>query len=203
MAKVCFILCLLALACRPVRDDIHEFERGTDSIVTVVEVEIRVDSVAYCPEDKVQSFLDTLQSFIGVTETTGRNDGPEIARMLAVCGMGEGNPWCAAYIALALTKNNLSPPNACAWSPSYFPESKIVWRKGESKLIPEGAVFGLWFNNLNRVAHVGVVVKDTGRGWVITMEGNTNADGSRDGNMAATRMRKKSQLYVASDWVLK
>lgn len=203
MAKICFILCMLIVACNPIRSDIHEHERGPDSIVTVVDLQIRVDTIAFCPEDKVQSFLDTLESFIGTTELTGKNDGPEIKRMLETCGMGEGNPWCAAYIALALTMNDLKPPSGCAWSPSYFPESKVVWRKGDSRLIPKGAVFGLWFNNLNRVAHVGVVVKDTGRGWVITMEGNTNADGSRDGNMAATRMRKKSQLYVASDWVMK
>jgi len=62
-------------------------------------------------------------------------------------------------------------------------------------------VFGLYFESKKRVAHVGVIVKDTGRGWVITYEGNTNADGSRDGNMSATRMRKKSQIYVCSDWV--
>jgi hypothetical protein len=194
MAKVCFIILLLACACRPVHDSVPEPEPSPDPIVII-------DTLIYCPEDVVKAFLDTIESYIGITELTGRNDGPEIAAMLAVCGIGEGNPWCAAKIAKGLIMVGKTPPNACAWSPSYFPDNKIVWRKGEVKLIPEGAIFGLWFNNMNRIAHVGVVKKDTGRGWIITMEGNTNADGSRDGNMAAVRMRRKSQIHIASDWL--
>ena len=198
MAKVYIILCYVIVSCAPVRVDIPVHERSTDTIVNTVFL---TDSFVYCPNNVTRSFLDTLQSFVGIEEATGNNDGVEIREMLNVCGLGEGNPWCAAQIALALVKNGKTPPDKCAWSPSFFPDHKVNWRKGQSGLIPEGSVFGLWFESKKRVAHVGVIVKDTGRGWVITYEGNTNADGSRDGNMSATRMRKKSQIYVCSDWV--
>jgi len=200
MAKVYIIFLCIVCACTPVRDPVPVAQPSASDVIKVDTI-IKVDTLVYCPENITEAFLDTLKVYIGVTEKTGNNDGPEIKQMLNICGLGEGNPWCAAYISLALVKVGKDIPDRCAWSPSFFPERRIVWRKGDSHLIPDGAVFGLWFNDKGRIAHVGVILRDTGRGWVITMEGNTNADGSRDGNMAAVRMRKKSQIYVASDWI--
>lgn len=210
MAKICFFVCLLIVSCNPVRLDIHEpqpspvelvineQEHLINDSITVITV---VDSIMYCPEDIAQNFLDTLKHLMGIVELTGKNDGPEIKRMLAICGLPEGNPWCAAMIALALVLNEKVPPNQCAWSPSYFPRDRVIWEKGQRHLIPAGSIAGLWFKNLNRIGHVLVVLHDTGRGWVLCFEGNTNADGSRDGNMSAVRMRRKDQLHVASDWL--
>lgn len=174
-----------------------------DTIETVIHT---TDTLKIpCPEEEtVQKFLQILKGYTGVKETTGRNDGPEIKAMLETCGLGEGNPWCAAMIAKALDSLNLAYPELCAWSPAYFTDpTRIVWeRKIErSKIIPAGSVFGLYYESKGRIAHVGVILYDTNRGYVVTLEGNTNAGGSRDGNMAAVRMRRKSQIFMAANWL--
>lgn len=156
-----------------------------------------------CPDGTlVERFTTVAKNFVGLQEATGNNDGPEIKAFLNTCNLGEGNPWCAAYIAYVLDSLEQEYPELCAWSPAYFYEpSRIIWNRGDETLIPKGSVFGLYYESKGRVAHVGIIYKDTGRGYVVTLEGNTNAGGSRDGNMAAIRMRRKSQIFVAANWL--
>jgi len=81
------------------------------------------------------------------------------------------------------------------------PESKTVWKRGDSGRLNKGEIFGLYFQSKKRVAHVGAVIEDFGDGWVLTIEGNTDDAGSRDGNGVFTRLRHKSQLYVVARWI--
>jgi hypothetical protein len=53
------------------------------------------------------------------------------------------------------------------------------------------AYFDFPDDNVNRISHVGIVVKDLGKGWCETIEGNTSGSGSqRNGGEV---MRKKRQ----------
>ena len=63
-------------------------------------------------------------------------------------------------------------------------------------------VFGIWFQNLNRIAHVGFIDewKDD-CAFCITVEGNTNDEGSREGDGVYKKRRLKSQIYKVSRWL--
>jgi hypothetical protein len=77
----------------------------------------------------------------------------------------------------------------------------VVWNRGDKHKLNKGEIFGLYFKSKKRVAHVGAVLEDFGDGWVLTIEGNTNDAGSREGNGVYTRLRHKSQIYVVARWV--
>lgn len=97
---------------------------------------------------------DTYLSFLNVREATGRNDGAEVKMFLAVTGFAEGNPWCAAFVAYCFTVNDIPNPKS-AWSPAWFPKYATIDHHREPPT--QADVFGLYFNNLGRIAHVGFV----------------------------------------------
>lgn len=132
-------------------------------------------------------------SQIGVCEATGKNDGPQIKAYLKVTGLPEGYPWCAAYLAWCFKEAGI---NACksAYSPAWFPKNRIT-----NKPLP-GDVIGIYFRKLKRIAHVGFWHQDAGA-FVITVEGNTNDEGSREGNRVAKRRRLKKQIHSISNWI--
>lgn len=144
----------------------------------------------------------TYLSQVGVRELTGRNDGREVEMYLAQTGFGPGAPWCAAFVAWTFAQCGVDNPNS-AWSPSYFSARTTIYRSGEylKGLIPQkGDVFGIWFNNLGRVAHVGFI-HSWGESWVTTVEGNTNDHGSREGDGVYLKRRLQRQVYGVSSFL--
>ena len=155
-----------------------------------------------CQGDYVRTRVaETYLSQIGVVEATGNNDGPEVESYLAVTGFSAGAPWCAAFVAWAYTINDVPNPRS-AWSPSWFPPSNVIYTRGfKSGTYPQqGDVFGLYYANLGRIAHVGFV-HQWGDKIVITVEGNTNEDGSREGNRVAMKRRPIRTIYKVSRYV--
>lgn len=68
-------------------------------------------------------------------------------------------------------------------------------------IIPKPAdVFGIYFANLKRIAHVGFV-DEWGDKYLITVEGNTNEAGSNEGDGVYKKRRLISSIYQVSDWV--
>jgi hypothetical protein len=90
------------------------------------------------------------------------------------------------------------------WSPDWFPKGNTVYaRDGERKAVPGSAdVFGIYFQDLKRIAHVGFIDEWTdGGSYCMTVEGNTNDTGSREGDGVYRKRRLKSQVYKVSRWV--
>ena len=144
----------------------------------------------------------TYLSQIGVKEATGNNDGPQVEAYLAVTGFTAGAPWCAAFVAWTYTTNDVPNPKS-AWSPAWFPESKVIYSRDVSSTgtIPQrGDVFGIYYGSLGRIAHVGFV-HQWGDNIVITVEGNTNDDGSREGNRVAMKRRPARTIYKVSRYI--
>ena len=153
------------------------------------------------PNKKADIYVDTLRRYIGLKEATGSNDGFHVEKFTReACNMGQV-AWCAAFVAYGLKVNDVDIPDCACWSPCMVAEDKVVWRRGDEHKLNKGEIFGLYFKNKGRVAHVGVVLEDFGDGWVLTIEGNTNDAGSREGNGVYTRLRHRSQIYVAARWV--
>lgn len=143
---------------------------------------------------------DTAFSFVGVREVE-KDRGPIVDLFFKDCGVQPGLPWCACFVNHNLLLAGGRGPGGPAWSPSWFPERRIIWKRGERDItFPKGTVIGIWFQSLGRIGHVGIVYEDLGNGRVRTVEGNTNNNGSRVGDGVYFRERDKAQIYAVSDW---
>ena len=213
MAKSRYFIILLLGACFSA---CNHFSGNSDSILTELQVGDTVKFVKYetrdktiytevCGQDqsgdKAHTYIDTLKAYLGTREATGNNDGVIVERFTReACKMGQV-AWCAAFVAYGLKVTGTEIPDCACWSPCMVPESKVVWRRGDKHKLEKGHIFGLYFKSKGRVAHVGAIIEDYGDGSVQTIEGNTDDAGSREGNGVFIRLRHRSQLYVAANWI--
>jgi len=145
---------------------------------------------------------DIYSSQIGVRELTGRNDGVEVEKYLAVTGFGKGYAWCAAFISWTYQEAEVKALKN-AWAPSWFPPGNTIYIKGKSgnKVPGRADVFGIFYPKDNRIGHVGFVDDWPSGEFVITVEGNTNSAGSREGDGVYRKRRLKANIYKVSRWV--
>lgn len=141
---------------------------------------------------------------LGVRERSGKNDGAEVEKYLQYVGLKKGNPWCAAFVCWALGKVGISNPRS-GWSPDLFPASKVIWQRSRGLVAASerpraGDVFGIWFSDKGRIAHVGFVDSWEGK-WMISVEGNTNEAGSAEGDGVYRKRRLCSSLYKVVDYI--
>jgi hypothetical protein len=82
---------------------------------------------------------------------------------------------------------------ASAW----FVKSRIV----KTADVEPGDVFSVWNNYIDRIGHVGIVEQVLPSGnFVVTIEGNTNGRGSRDGGGVCRLTRPRKQIYSFARW---
>jgi hypothetical protein len=129
---------------------------------------------------------------VGVMEKTGHNDGPAVERYLDYVHLPKGEPWCAAFISWVFGQAGYARPRS-GWSPDLLPAARRV------TLPFPGAVLGIYFPEHKRIAHVGLVISSR-HDWVESIEGNTNLDGSREGNGVYRKLRHKRFIYGYADW---
>ena len=132
-------------------------------------------------------------SQIGVKEQTGNNDGVAVESYLAVTGLTKGYAWCAAYVCWVYRQAGFAKPNS-AWSPDLFPLSRIT------KEVLPGNLIGIYFAEFKRIAHVGILVKQDSD-YLVSLEGNTNITGSREGEGVYLKRRHIRTIYRMADWV--
>lgn len=138
--------------------------------------------------------IQTYTAEIGVREATGHNDGDQVEKYLQSTGLSKGNAWCAAFVNWVNRHCNVSGPRAAAaWSPVWFPSYRIT------KDPQPGDVFGIYFPQKGRIAHVGFI--DQWGNQVRTVEGNTNEAGSREGDGVYKKIRLARQINVVSNWI--
>lgn len=130
---------------------------------------------------------------IGVREATGRNDGPRIALYLRSTGVKDESAWCAAFVCWVFLQEGFSGP-VTPWSPALFPAARI------KKIALPGDVLGIYFPEKHRIAHAGLVERADGD-WVVSIEGNTNEAGSREGDGVYRKRRHIRTIYRFADWV--
>jgi hypothetical protein len=141
----------------------------------------------------------TYSAQIGVRETLGSNDSPEIRQYLKSTNLSAPAPYCAAMVSYCFTVNGIKNPKS-AWSPNWFPKANLVNCKSSPPL--QADVFGVWYNNLNRIAHVGFIDQWPREGdHFISVEGNTNDNGSREGNGVYKKRRLKRTAHKISRWI--
>lgn len=141
-----------------------------------------------------QRALMVAETQVGKMEV-GNNGGLAILPYQLSTSIKPGEPWCSAFVYWCHIRAGVSipgPARSYAWSPTWF----------KSHLVDEpasGDVFGIYFKELGRIGHVGIVSKVDGS-FIETIEGNTNADGSREGNGVWKKRRLKRQIRSYSRW---
>lgn len=142
---------------------------------------------------------------IGVEEVNGSNCGPRVNEYKATTWLpaDQAWPWCAAFVcwlvreALAATgvKETATfkrPRTAGAWdfeNWSLKQDSSTWTKKPHDGDIQPGDIVVFTFS------HIGIAVSSPdGSGYVDTIEGNTDAAGSREGGGVFKKRRKLSQI---------
>lgn len=137
---------------------------------------------------------------VDVREASGHNDGPEVERYLASVGLHKGLSWCAAFVSYHLSGCGVRNP-ATGWSPAFSGVSARIWSPRKAIRMPmPGDVFTLWYSSLGRVGHTGFVTGFDGR-YISTVEGNTSAPGSREGDGVYARRRQLSKVYAVTNYI--
>ncbi|WP_256011831.1 CHAP domain-containing protein [Desertivirga xinjiangensis] len=161
--------------------------------------------------DPVTNSRETLRKIytaeIGVREKTGRNDGTRVEEYLKYVGLSKGQPYCAAFTSWCMGQAGIANPRT-GWSPALFPADKVVWQRNRtlpglygSKYKPQvGDIFGIYFPEKKRIAHVGFV-DEWGDSWVITTEANTNLESSREGDGVYKKRRLTASIYKVSSFI--
>lgn len=130
---------------------------------------------------------------VGVRESSGNNDGTAVEAYLSAVKLKKGQPWFAAFVSWIFDRAGYPAPRT-GWSPAMF-NSRVNTREA----LP-GNVFGIWFQSLGRIAHVGMVEKLEGD-WLLTIEGNTNIAGSREGDGVYRKRRHVKTIRCYADWL--
>lgn len=139
---------------------------------------------------------------IGVREEGGNNRGERIGQYLATTGLPEGHPWCAAFTKWVYAQEGLETPGATAWSPSWFPNKRVIWSQGRDMTpIQKGDIFGIYYTNLKRIGHVGIIESITPSAMFITIEGNTGDDGGREGDVVKRTKRSPKMVFKIANWI--
>ena len=139
---------------------------------------------------------------IGVSEVDGTNCGPRVDQYKAATWLdaSKGWPWCAAFICW-LVRESIEdedvkfkrPRTAGAWDFENWAKQQIAngvdLRKPTNEDIKAGDIVVFTFS------HIGLAVKDIdSRGYVKTIEGNTNGAGSREGGSVLEKTRHVSSI---------
>lgn len=135
-----------------------------------------------------RAVLDEARSHLGYREKPGN-----ITKFGAWYGM-QGQPWCAQFVSYVAKK-----AGAASIIPKHaYTPAGAAWFKarGLTGHRPKAGAIA-YFNNagLGRISHVGIVEKVNPDGSFFTIEGNTNAAGSREGTVVRRQRRTKAEVF--------
>lgn len=123
----------------------------------------------------------------------GSNRGFWVEKFLKAVGLGGGYAWCAAFVSFCLKEAGIEtgPKKGRAAVRNWE-----NWASREGRLQPmekaqRGDLVG-YTDNLTGLGHIGICVGMDKRAtnWKDTIEGNTNATGSRDGDGVYRKTRQ-------------
>ena len=142
--------------------------------------------------DLLRAVLDVARTQIGITEKPlGSNAGPEVEMYLKSVGLGKGFAWCAAFVfwcfgEVSKKSGRANPVVKTAgvldhWNRAQqkkIPMVKASQAKNDPSLIKPGFIFIMDYGKGQ--GHTGLV-EQIENGRLVTIEGNTNDGGSREG----------------------
>lgn len=141
-------------------------------------------------------------AYIGVREATGKNDGPAVERFLKNVGLGKGFPWCAAFVKTCLLEAGIkSAGKINGMALSCENKTHFVYTGKQLVGIPRaGDVGTLFYAKLGRIGHTFFYDKKVNSSIYESVEGNTNGDGSREGDGVYRKKRSLNATWSLSRW---
>lgn len=139
--------------------------------------------------------LELAKKQLGVVEKPkGSNAGPEVEIYLKSVGLPKGYSWCMAFVYWCTQETSVklglkNPLYKTAGCLKQWQNSTHLWLQ-EPKV---GSVFVMDFGKGK--GHTGFVEAILPNGYIQTIEGNTNDDGSREGYKVCRHTRKISSIY--------
>jgi len=140
------------------------------------------------------------------TKEVGNNSGPRVEMFLKSCGLGPGNPWCAAMVNWTLDQGDY--PKGLIGGIQYRPATGraavrywLAWAIQNDLLVPIEKVqrgdLGLWVgaDGKGHMFWVPEAKKILGIWWIRTIEGNGNEEGSREGTKVVRKWRRCTSKY--------
>jgi len=150
-------------------------------------------------------FLEEAEDYLGIREQGGDNRGPAVEFFQKLGEIRPGQPWCAAYVnacaEIACSKKNLVSPLEAIRLEGYV-QAYYEYAVAQNWLVDRpqaGDLFMVWHGGtINRYAHIGIVAAATDEG-ILSLEGNSNDDGSRNGIGVFQNLRAYSPRIVFAD----
>ena len=153
------------------------------------------------------------RQYIGIKENPdGSNRGKEVDVFNQTAGADKGSYWCMSFV---YTMYHLSGNNKLLKTASCWQQLKYAKRFASGlKVLPVGKQWGTVQTkpgDIGILSHDGIdeeliggawnghcfLIEQDGRTNVKTIEGNTNTNGSRNGNQVAERQREKRKILAA------
>lgn len=138
-----------------------------------------------------KKLVSAAQNEVGVQEIGG-NTGKPVDEYNAYVGFKKVS-WCASFVSWCHRKAGYLQPRT-AWTPALFPAARLA------KNPMAGMVLGVYFPELKRIAHCGIVTHVKNE-LVYSVEGNTSLNGSREGTGVYRRVRHKRSIHRFADWI--
>lgn len=156
---------------------------------------LRMDRALGTPEIR-QIYL----SQVGKMEhPLGSNWGHPVQEYLARVHLHEPEPWCAAFVAWCLDSAGISNTINGASGSAQNKANLVYYHTRMLQTVEPGDVGTIFFPSLHRIGHTFFTDSET-NGIVETIEGNSNAGGSREGVGVFHRKRPLHTLWSISRW---
>lgn len=139
---------------------------------------------------------------VGVREIGSSNTGRRVEEYQDATPLGgTGWPWCAAFVSWSILSALGKGVCDKVWKRSASCDEILSWgrRAGIVSSTPTLGSAGLVMASKNDATHIFLTTKVLANS-IHTVEGNTNAGGSRNGNGVYARVRKINAGYLFVDW---
>ncbi|MEQ6290551.1 CHAP domain-containing protein [Vogesella sp. GCM10023246] len=123
----------------------------------------------------------------------GSNDGPRVREYLKAVKLGPGYAWCMAFVYWCTAKGctDLAQANPLLQTGGVMRQ----WNERPALRVAKPQAGDIFIMDFGKgVGHTGFVEKVLPDGRIQTIEGNTNADGSREGYAVCRRTRATSSI---------
>jgi len=145
------------------------------------------------PLSLAETALQIATTYIGKKEIpAGSNAGPFVEACLKTVGLGKNNAWCMAFVYRCFNEaaeilHVANPLHKTGGVLNGWRNAPQHMRKPKNATILPGYIFIMDYGK--GLGHTGIVVSVDG-GVMVTIEGNTDANGSRTGGMVCRRTRR-------------
>ncbi|RXK57565.1 CHAP domain-containing protein [Lacibacter luteus] len=147
-----------------------------------------------------QASLRYAISQLGVKEEPiGSNGGPQVTQYLKSVGLGAGHPWCMAFVYWNVNKacadlNLKNPLLRTGHVLHQYNNTSCKRIPARSSAVKPGDIFIMKIGSKG-AGHTGFI-EEVKNGYFITIEGNTNDEGSREGYEVCRRQRSISSIHA-------